>query len=389
VVIAPAGGGHVFAQRRRVEAACLGDAEQPQGRLEFSAQDRQHVGRSLRPARGEPVQRCAAEQHRLGAERHRLGDVAAAAHPAVDEDGELAARRVDDRGQALERARCALELAAAVVADDDAVGAVRHCGARVGRVEDALDDERPVPVPAHPGQVGPGERHVHLPAHRRGVAAEVGREAGAPREVDELRRAALAQHAQAPARMGDDVAEQSRRPRHRHAETVAHVVVALAVDHGVDGEHQRVETGRLGARHHVLGDAALALHVELQPELAVARRAHVLEQRGRGGGEHEGHPGVARRLREHLLGTRPVEAVEPGRPDQRRHRLAAAEQLDAGVDFGDVLQRARAEQQGLERGAVARQGAAVLGAALEVVEGEARQAPPGECPIVLDRGQHR
>ena len=75
----------IFTERRRIEPSRGRDAEQPQRRLEFAAQDVQHFGRASAAARGEPVKRSPTEQYRLRAERERLRDVTATAYAAVDQ----------------------------------------------------------------------------------------------------------------------------------------------------------------------------------------------------------------------------------------------------------------------------------------------------------------
>jgi hypothetical protein len=107
---------------------------------------------------------------------------------------------------------------------------------------------------------------------------EARRHAGAARQVDELRCAALAQHAQAPARVPRHVPRQLRREPQRQAKAVARVVVALAVNRRINGQHEgRVAAGGRAA-HEILGDRAVLLHVQLQPQRAVAGGAHILEQ---------------------------------------------------------------------------------------------------------------
>ena len=68
---------------------------------------------------GEPPERRAAGEHGARAERERLDDVGAAADAAVDQHLDAAVDRLDHLGQRVDRRRDAVELAAAVVRDDD------------------------------------------------------------------------------------------------------------------------------------------------------------------------------------------------------------------------------------------------------------------------------
>jgi len=56
-------------------------------------------------ARRDPIERRAAEQHRLRAERQRLDDIAAAPEPAVNEDREALACGIDHVRQRVEPRR--------------------------------------------------------------------------------------------------------------------------------------------------------------------------------------------------------------------------------------------------------------------------------------------
>ena len=78
----------------------------------------------------------------VGSERERRRDVRAATNAAVEQDLEPVTGGLDDRGQSLDRRQHAVELAPAVVRDDDARGTVLGREHRVCRLEDALDDDR-------------------------------------------------------------------------------------------------------------------------------------------------------------------------------------------------------------------------------------------------------
>ncbi len=79
----------------------------------------------------QPPERRPAGEDGAGAERERLDDVGAAADAAVDVDLDPAADSLDDlRQERCSRCDC-VELAAAVVRDDDRVGTVLDCEPRV------------------------------------------------------------------------------------------------------------------------------------------------------------------------------------------------------------------------------------------------------------------
>ena len=84
--------------------------------------------------RAEAVEEGAADIGALGAERERLQHVLARADAAVDMHLDAVADRLDDRRQRRDRRQRAVELAAAMVGDDDRVGAAvaRPCSASSG-----------------------------------------------------------------------------------------------------------------------------------------------------------------------------------------------------------------------------------------------------------------
>ena len=89
-----------------------------------------------------------------------MQDVDAAADAAVEQHLAAVADRVDDLGQRVEARGDAVELAPAVVRDDDAGGAVvaREDGVLGG--EDPLDHEREARARGQPLEVAPRERLV-------------------------------------------------------------------------------------------------------------------------------------------------------------------------------------------------------------------------------------
>src|SRR3954451_3855106 len=83
-----------------------------------------------------------AHEAEIGAEAERDQDVGAAAHAAVQKDRHFVAYRRLDLRQHVERARRLIELAPAVVGDEDAVATYVYGAQRVLRVHDAFDNER-------------------------------------------------------------------------------------------------------------------------------------------------------------------------------------------------------------------------------------------------------
>lgn len=105
----------------------------------------QHQPENIRPSK----------QTHPRAQRQRLRNVRSGPDAGVEEDVELVAHGVDDTGEDAEGADAAVDLAAAVVADDDAVDAVGDAGLGIGDGLDAFEDDGPVPVGFEESEVGP------------------------------------------------------------------------------------------------------------------------------------------------------------------------------------------------------------------------------------------
>ena len=113
----------ILTSSRRSRSAIAGDAEQAQIALDLLAED---VERALGPfpaGGGDPVQRGAAGEHRVGAEHHRLHDIGAAPEAAIGEQRRSLADRPARPGQDVERRHRPVELAPAMVRDRHRVGA--------------------------------------------------------------------------------------------------------------------------------------------------------------------------------------------------------------------------------------------------------------------------
>src|ERR1700761_8101582 len=107
---------------REVTRTC--HAEQPKGELEFGGEGAQNPLGALRAAGRETPRGGPADQRRVGSERDRDRDVDTSADAAVDEDRGTTADRLHDPRERQGGRDRAVELATAVVGDDDPGGAV-------------------------------------------------------------------------------------------------------------------------------------------------------------------------------------------------------------------------------------------------------------------------
>jgi hypothetical protein len=107
---------------RRVIAMARGVAAEGHRDVQFLVDDLQRLGHAGFAHRAQAVDHGAADHRAARAQGPGLEHVLAAADAAVHPDLDLAAHRRDDGRQRLDARRRAVELAPAVVADDDGVG---------------------------------------------------------------------------------------------------------------------------------------------------------------------------------------------------------------------------------------------------------------------------
>ena len=91
--------------------------------VDLAPEQLEHVEDAVLAGAGDAPEMRAPDQHRARAERQRLDDIDAAPEAAVDQHRRLALDRLDHSRQRADRGDRAVELAPAMVGDDDPVGA--------------------------------------------------------------------------------------------------------------------------------------------------------------------------------------------------------------------------------------------------------------------------
>ena len=132
-----------------VEIGHFRDTEQADVALDFLAED---VERALGPfsaGGGHPVERGAADKHRVGAEHQRLQNVGAAPEAAIDDQRDPVADRAARLGQDVDRRHRPVELTSAMVRDRDRVGADLGGALDVAHRQKPLDDQLARPAVAY------------------------------------------------------------------------------------------------------------------------------------------------------------------------------------------------------------------------------------------------
>ena len=164
-----AGGSCVFTDEALVDGAEFGLAREAHGELEFGGEHPEYALDSGLAEGGEAPERWAADEDGFGAEGEGFQDVAAAADAAIHQDGDLAGDGFDYVGEGVEGADDAVELAAAVVGDDDAGGTALDGDFSVFGGDDAFENDGEFAGATDPVDVVPGEIGcVWLPHDRCG-----------------------------------------------------------------------------------------------------------------------------------------------------------------------------------------------------------------------------
>ena len=357
------------------------DAQQGHGAEHVLFQDLDgpvHAGPS---AGHQPVEVGAADQREVGAQGQGGDDVRAAHDAGVQDDRRVAVVRLERRRdvrEQVERDRGAVQLAAAMVGQHDAVGAVVHHPAGVLDGLDALDHELALPRFAQPVEVIERQGGVE---HRVDQVRDGAGVAGQRREGQRL----VGEEVEPPRRPVGGVQHGLDRQRRRDGHAVADVAQPGPGDGGVHGDHQGVVAGLGGALDQLQRTVAVRPQVELEPVPAVRRGGgHVLDGGRAHGGERVRDAGGRGGLGPGVLALGLHHPGEAGRCDADREPRRLAEDLRAEVHVGDIAQDAGTEldvQEGLAGAAERDFG---FGGAVGVVERGLRGAALGHVPEVPD-----
>src|SRR5215217_8457702 len=162
------------------------------------------------------------------------------------------------------------------------------------------------------------------------------------------------------------------------------IAVACAGNRHVDGEDQRLRAGGSCGRDQILHERAIAKDIELEPEWIGDCRdlSDRADRYGRKAGRYAGGFRRARRLQ---FSTPRVHAADPDRAERNGQGDCPAEQGGGQIDRCDVPKNALTQRDAGKVTDVAAQGLFGIGAAVSVLEQEARQAPPGGVAEIARR----
>ena len=142
--------------------------------------------------------------------------------------------------------------------------------------------------------------------------------------------------------------------------------------------------GRSG--EHFAREAPVLRDVELEPDRLFGLRGHLVERAAADGGEGELQAGRLRRPRRLHLAAPGVHAGEADRPECHRHGQFLPEDFGRQIQRGHIAEDALAERHVGEVGDVPAKRHLAIGAAVDIIEQEAGQPPPGGLAEVGDGG---
>src|SRR5690348_9886015 len=161
-VSSASGGERAGQQDAAIDLLDVGASAEGHREVELVADDLE-AARDARLAHGtQAVEERSSDERALRAECHRPQHVLSRADAAIHPHLDARAHGIGDRGQRADRGGRAVELAAAVVGDDERVGAGVRREPRVLDVHDPLEDELAAPALLHPLDVGPRQARVEL-----------------------------------------------------------------------------------------------------------------------------------------------------------------------------------------------------------------------------------
>ena len=265
-----------------------------------------------------------------------------------------------------------------MVRHDDRIRSGVDDGPGICRVEDALDDERPVPDGAEPGEVGDRRGRVEQAADELGDGALGALERG------ELERLG-GEEVEPPRWVQRALREGLQRQGRRDGQAVADVAQPWPGDRGVDGEHERLVAGGLrpgprsrgSPRGRATGRAGTTAARPEQLQLG-PRSTSCPSSITRTGCR------PVRRRGRLLARRRCASSGEAGRCKPERGSRGPAEDDCRGVHGRHVLKHVRAELDSLINLSRPTKSELVTGGAIGVVEDGARSSATGQHAQVGD-----
>ena len=372
----------------RIEGFDGGAAEEAEGAVHAFAEDLEGAGGAGFAGSAETISISAADEHGAGTEAKGFDDVGAAADATVEQDFGLASYGGDDFRKHAERRGNSVELTAAVIRNDDAGGSLVDGAASIVGGENALRDDRAGPEFAEPAKIFPGDDS----ATERGADVDERHGAFAGNDdVGERRSPAVEEKGSEPTGTREKLRDIGKFREERAAEKFFHAVARVALaesgDRRVDGDDKGVETGLFGAVDGVLGDGATTDQIKLIPGRAFGGGADVFQGMAGDGGEGVDGASVAGCGCGGTFATVAAGIHHAGitdRSENRGKRKVERKDASANIGFGNGDGPARAEEDVIKDAAIFAESDFAVGAAIEVIENNAREAALRHFAKIVD-----
>ena len=193
------------------------------------------------------------------------------------------------------------------------------------------------------------------------------------KKVVRLRACALAQqHAREPTRTHENLPGVTRRQPCRHRQPVLRILASQRLHGQIEGDHERRAAGLARTRDQRLVEAAISHQVQLEPEVALYRGAHVFDGTDRHGAQAEGHAGALRGACGLDLTIAMEKPVRPVGARPRQVHFSPSTVVFSEICDTSPMTRWRSCSRRKSRDCDSR--SVVIGAAIDVIEQRARNA---------------
>ena len=345
-----------------VEFAAAGVAAQSEREIAVGEEIKKNVADALLAANGESPGVETAEQNRARAERERFEDVRAAANAAVEEHGNAAVDLADDGGQRVKAGDRAIDLAATVIRNDQAIDAGVESKRRIVRVQNAFQKNGQAGVLAKKREILPGERSVGEKSGpdldgSSGILFGRLRQKSAENGIAEI--------------VGDALAENEGKV------SVLEVAFAPSEHAGVEGDDERLITCAFGALEHAGREFGIFAPIQLKPQWNVLRFGADLGDFFNGaagcGAENEGQSKRSSGASGGEFGIGMNDALNADGTEQDGSGKLRAKELDAQIAVRNIAQHARDDAPAIERFAVGADSIFATGATGDIVKCGSRE----------------
>src|SRR5579859_427500 len=339
--------------QRTVDAFQCGAARECHNKLKLYAQHLQHAIDSCGAFCGEPPEHRSANENGARTQCQRFDNISATSYATIEIDFAASGYSCDDLWQRGDAGNSSIELATAVIGDNDPVETMLDCQQRILGGQHPLDQDRERGQGTQPGNVFPGEGGLE------------------PGDVVDLEVSNA---------MGWRWQDQA----------VADITFATCKTWCIYGEHNGAIARLLGSLDEIRGNAVIVVDVELEPEWTTRCLCNLFDAAiGHCRDSHE-RIGLTRATGRLAFPFRVREAMTGCWRDQDGHGDRCAKHGGVGAACTDIHEHTWAQLDTLEGATIDAQCYLVVATAHIVVPEDRLNAFPGQCFVIAYiHGFHR